>query len=63
MVILVYFIIQYMTTKGPPDSVLLICLFIHRVRLYLFRQGFHVKHYYVVSVFSDLRLTSQYISQ
>jgi hypothetical protein len=28
-------------TRGPPTSVLLICLFMHRLKLYLFRQVFH----------------------
>ena len=50
------FTIQSMATRGPPESVLLICLFMHRVKLDLFRQGFIVKNY-VVSVFSDGRLT------
>jgi len=45
-----------MTTRGLPESVLLICLFMHRIKLDLFRQGFHVKYYYVMSIFSDLRL-------
>jgi hypothetical protein len=31
-------------TRGPPKSVLLICLFMHREKLYLFRQGFHVNY-------------------
>ena len=44
-------VVQYMTTRGPPESVLPICLFMHKLKLDLCRQGFNVKQYYVVSVF------------
>jgi len=38
------FTIQSMATTGPPESVLLICLFMRRVKLDLFRQGCHVNY-------------------
>ena len=43
--------IRYMASRGPPEFVLLMCLFMHRGKLDLFPQVFHVNYFYVVFVF------------